>query len=234
MSDSSRPHLLQSTRLLCPWDFPGKNTGVGCHCLLRDPSPVVFKYFFSSWIFFSKWNLNVKPQCLKGKNQTSSEWSGHRSLGHQQLHLPFSLPPLPHSSSLEKVWETIAYHTIAYPWKRLSCLCHDASSELSPKADMYCNKHNNNFLQGRREVVASHHLPTSPQAPHLFLLEEKIHKLNWKPEDWFITSSTKFCLKVLTPFLIYLAVPVLSWSMWDIVPQPGIEPRPLCTGSLEF
>ena len=21
-------------RLLCPWDFPGKNTGVGCHFLL--------------------------------------------------------------------------------------------------------------------------------------------------------------------------------------------------------
>jgi len=21
-------------RLLHPWDFPGKNTGVGCHCLL--------------------------------------------------------------------------------------------------------------------------------------------------------------------------------------------------------
>ena len=24
------------TRLLHPWDFPGKSTGVGCHCLLRD------------------------------------------------------------------------------------------------------------------------------------------------------------------------------------------------------
>ena len=34
MSDSSRPHGLQPTRLLRPWDFPGKSTGVGCHCLL--------------------------------------------------------------------------------------------------------------------------------------------------------------------------------------------------------
>ena len=34
MSDSSRPHGLQPTRLLCPWDFPGKSTGVGCYCLL--------------------------------------------------------------------------------------------------------------------------------------------------------------------------------------------------------
>ena len=35
MSDSSRPHGLQPTRLLRPWDFPGKSTGVGYHCLLR-------------------------------------------------------------------------------------------------------------------------------------------------------------------------------------------------------
>ena len=34
VSDSYRPHGLQPTRLLCPWDFPGKSTGVGCHCLL--------------------------------------------------------------------------------------------------------------------------------------------------------------------------------------------------------
>ena len=26
---------LQPARILCPWDFPGKNTGVGCHFLLQ-------------------------------------------------------------------------------------------------------------------------------------------------------------------------------------------------------
>ena len=30
-----RPHRQQPTRLLCPWDSPGKNTVVGCHCLLQ-------------------------------------------------------------------------------------------------------------------------------------------------------------------------------------------------------
>ena len=35
VSNSSRPHGLQPTRLLRPWDFPGKSTRVGCHCLLR-------------------------------------------------------------------------------------------------------------------------------------------------------------------------------------------------------
>ena len=30
-----RPHKQQPTRLPSPWDSPGKNTGVGCHCLLQ-------------------------------------------------------------------------------------------------------------------------------------------------------------------------------------------------------
>ena len=34
VSDSSQPHGLQPTRLLCPWDSSGKSTGVGCHSLL--------------------------------------------------------------------------------------------------------------------------------------------------------------------------------------------------------
>ena len=33
MSDSWQSHGLQPTRLLHPWDFPGKGTGVDCHCL---------------------------------------------------------------------------------------------------------------------------------------------------------------------------------------------------------
>ena len=44
VSDSSPPHGLQPTRLLRPWDFPGKSTGVGCHCLLRQWDTQVPKY----------------------------------------------------------------------------------------------------------------------------------------------------------------------------------------------
>ena len=35
VSDSVRPHRQQPTRLPCPWDSPGKNTGVSCHFLLQ-------------------------------------------------------------------------------------------------------------------------------------------------------------------------------------------------------
>ena len=34
VSDSLWPHGLSPARLLYPWNFPGKNTGVGCHFLL--------------------------------------------------------------------------------------------------------------------------------------------------------------------------------------------------------
>ena len=39
VSNSLQPHGLYSTRLLCPWASPGKNTGVGCHALLQRNLP---------------------------------------------------------------------------------------------------------------------------------------------------------------------------------------------------
>ena len=39
MSNSLWPHGRQLARLLCPWDFPGKNTRVGCHFLLQGIFP---------------------------------------------------------------------------------------------------------------------------------------------------------------------------------------------------
>ena len=40
----------ESARPLCPWDFPGKNTGVGCHSLLQGIFPT------------QGWNLGL-PHC---------------------------------------------------------------------------------------------------------------------------------------------------------------------------
>ena len=39
MSSSFQPHGLQPNRLSCPWNFPGKNTGVGCYFLLQGIFP---------------------------------------------------------------------------------------------------------------------------------------------------------------------------------------------------
>ena len=50
MSDSTPPHGPQPTRLLHPWDFPGKSSGVGCHCLLC----------FQSLRRIKKWQLSQR------------------------------------------------------------------------------------------------------------------------------------------------------------------------------
>ena len=39
MSNSLLPYGLYPARLLCPWAFPGKNTGLGCHFLLQGIFP---------------------------------------------------------------------------------------------------------------------------------------------------------------------------------------------------
>ena len=39
MSDSFQPQGLYPARLLCPWNFPSKNTGAGCHFLLQGIFP---------------------------------------------------------------------------------------------------------------------------------------------------------------------------------------------------
>ena len=59
MSDPHRPHGLQSTRFLCAWDFPGKSTGVGCHCLLPDSTGGRNKDEAKNSAFL----LESKPQC---------------------------------------------------------------------------------------------------------------------------------------------------------------------------
>ena len=39
VSNSLQPYRLYPARLLCPWDSPGKNTGMGCHFLLQGIFP---------------------------------------------------------------------------------------------------------------------------------------------------------------------------------------------------
>ena len=66
VSDSSRPHGLQPTRLLCPWDFPGKSTRVGCHHLLRSPCYMYLKILISWWAMHSdiSWSILLYGKIL--------------------------------------------------------------------------------------------------------------------------------------------------------------------------
>ena len=48
-----RPHSRQPTRLPCPWDSPGKNTGVGCHFLLQCRKVKSESEVTQSWLTLS-------------------------------------------------------------------------------------------------------------------------------------------------------------------------------------
>ena len=61
VSDSLRPRGLQPTRLLRPWDFPGKSTGVGCQL-----SRVWF--FVTPWTVALQAPLGACPWDFLGKN----------------------------------------------------------------------------------------------------------------------------------------------------------------------
>ena len=62
VSDSLRPHGLQPTRLLHPWDFPGKSTGVVCHCLLQEANYFTIWYWFLPYIDINQpWVYTCPP-----------------------------------------------------------------------------------------------------------------------------------------------------------------------------
>ena len=62
------PHGLQSARLLCPWNFPGKNTGVGFHFLLqgseqpRDWTLVscIGRWILYHWTPWGAWGSEIR------------------------------------------------------------------------------------------------------------------------------------------------------------------------------
>ena len=61
-SYSVPPHGLTSTRLLCPRDFPGKNTRVGCHFLLQGIFLTIIPVNF--WIFSSTQKEMLEPLAI--------------------------------------------------------------------------------------------------------------------------------------------------------------------------
>ena len=81
MSDSVRPHRRQTTRLRCPWDSPGRNTGVGCHFLLP----------------LTKRGGIVRSELSQEHSQVTRNWIPHR--GRALAELPWQEPHTPHAAN---------------------------------------------------------------------------------------------------------------------------------------
>ena len=61
LSNPLRLHGLRPTRLHCPWNFPGKNTGMGCHFLLQGIFPAQ-----GSILHLLHWQADSLLQCHMG------------------------------------------------------------------------------------------------------------------------------------------------------------------------
>ena len=96
ISDSVRPHRRQPTRMPRPWDSPGKNTGVGCHCKLQFSS---VQSLSCVRLFVIPWIAAARPPCpsptpgVHSDSHPSSWWC------HLILCCPLLLlPPIPPST----------------------------------------------------------------------------------------------------------------------------------------
>ena len=129
MSDSSRPHGLQPTRLLRPWDFPGKSTGVGCHW---EPH-----IFLKSWclglvqgLLICLWSIPficnmvfTLPQCLKAlefdKEEFSSSYCDERMFILKLIYRGYRLVPETAVFSPEDHYSIHKCHTAHWEHTRL-------------------------------------------------------------------------------------------------------------------
>ena len=76
MSDSVWSHRWQPTRLHCPWDSPGKNTGVGCHFLLQCVKmKVKVKSLSRVRLFSTPWTTAYQAPLSMGFSR-QEYWSG--------------------------------------------------------------------------------------------------------------------------------------------------------------
>ena len=57
-------HGLQPTRLLCPWNFPGNNTGMGCHFLVQGIFPTQSSN--PHLLSLLHWQVDSLPLCNLG------------------------------------------------------------------------------------------------------------------------------------------------------------------------
>ena len=63
-----QPHGLQPARLLCPWDFLGKYTGLGCHFL---PQGTFLTQGLKLHLLYCRWSPALQADSLLMSHQRS-------------------------------------------------------------------------------------------------------------------------------------------------------------------
>ena len=176
MSDSVQPHRRQPTRLLRPWDSPGKNTRVGCHFFLQCMK-VKVKSLSRVRLFETPWTAD--PTSLKVRHAGM-----HKSMNeHQQMlmliktdkttHIcGWDLFPTPIKGARNKPWVYSSNSCPASPLlqgRASPKLCH-VSTEWRKDADPCCG----DSWSSRREATTKCPSLTQPfQGPEDFIPESQ-------------------------------------------------------------
>ena len=144
MPDSLRPYGLQPTRLLCPWDSPGKNTGVGAIPFSRSS-------WLRDWIqvshitggFFTVWATRDSSAFSRMSQHWNHTVCGLFSLVSFTWSHVFTDPPHPF----------MAYSSLLLAWfASSSCVCDGAT------CDDNCHIHFTGLLEEKNELIYVEHL----------------------------------------------------------------------------
>ena len=138
MSDSQRPHGLQPTSFLHPWDFPGKSTKVGCHCLFCNYNYSILNSSDHRRPVASQGGASSKEyacQCRRCKRCGFNPWVRKIPWSRKQQLTPVLLPGKSHGQrslvgyspwgcKQSDTTERLSTHTIDYHLAYFSFLTH--------------------------------------------------------------------------------------------------------------
>ena len=125
MSDSLQPYALKPTRLLCPWDSPSKNTGVGNYTLPQGSFPTQGLNPHLLWLLCCRWVI------------TRATWEAFPTSypSHSKCHKPLTLshsPPEPFQITKSPFFQNIFIEYLLCAWH---CIKHYESHREKTEVD---------------------------------------------------------------------------------------------------
>ena len=148
MSDFLRPHGLWPARLLCPWNSPDKNAGVGCHFPLQAIFPtqglnpdlqhcrlILYHLSYQGSTGIKPMSF-MSPALVGGFFITSTTWETHSNPAYC---LPNSIPF--HPSSLSHLfWFSIKVVFLPFPYTSALTIWWQNSKAVSITCEVYHRK----------------------------------------------------------------------------------------------
>ena len=241
-----QPRGLSPIRLLCPWDFPGKNTGVGCHSLLQE---IFLTQDLNLGLLHCRQSLTVwAPREAPSCSLRTFKANHAKSMG-----AGFWGSTAADSTSLRGwhwclkctmgITESIVFPTPA-PWRVLLLPCYLAS-ERAP-APLLCSSQVHPLTDSSAHTVAeplqSHWTIALKSTSHHYLCPATALSFysSFLKKNYLFIWLYWFLVVALGIFDLWsslqhaeslLSMQTLSCGTWDLVLWPGIESRPPALGA---